>query len=186
MKESTLQAGKDPLNWTLEKGVVEGWYPVGYGKQPLYELEIALLDMVRRRRIVRCSTDDMQSGKELAKSQTRVAFRHAEVVQEKLDGQDGTTFLFEVNGVRIFCGGSNWIPADSFLTEIKPERYRKWVEMLVGSPRLGQEIGLIEPGCGEPEYAESLGRRDLRGRSAIQVSRYIAETSVVEGVSLSI
>jgi beta-mannosidase len=75
-------------------------------------------------------TDTVQSDKELSTSRTRVAFRHAEVVQDKLDGQEGTTFLFEVNGVRVFCGGSNWIPADNFLTEIKPERYRKWVELL--------------------------------------------------------
>ena len=31
--------------------------------------------------------------------------------------QEGLTFLFEVNNIRIFCGGSNWIPADSFLTK---------------------------------------------------------------------
>lgn len=52
-------------------------------------------------------------------------------MQEPLQGQEGTSFLFEVNGVRVFCGGSNWIPADSFLTEIEPERYRRWVELLV-------------------------------------------------------
>jgi beta-mannosidase len=46
VKEAKLVAGKDPLNWELEKGMVEGWYPVGYGKQPLYELEITLLDKV--------------------------------------------------------------------------------------------------------------------------------------------
>jgi len=46
VKETTLVAGKDPLNWTLDKGTVETWYPVGYGKQPLYELEITLVDEV--------------------------------------------------------------------------------------------------------------------------------------------
>lgn len=52
-------------------------------------------------------------------------------MQEPLDGAEGTTFLFEVNGVRVFCGGSNWIPADNFLTEIEPERYGRWVDLLV-------------------------------------------------------
>ena len=61
----------------------------------------------------------------------RVAFRTAKVIQRPLDGQPGTSFVFEVNGVRIFCGGSNWIPADSFLTEIKADRYRAWIELMV-------------------------------------------------------
>ena len=65
------------------------------------------------------------------RSTHRVAFRNAKVIQEPLEGQPGTSFLFEVNGVRVFCGGSNWIPADSFLTEIEPDRYRKWVDLMV-------------------------------------------------------
>lgn len=142
IKESTLVAGKDPLNWKLDSGVVEGWYPVGYGKQPLYDLEISLLDevstilypdfkLLQRERLAYAS----QSATVIATSNTRVAFRHAEVVQDKLDNQEGTTFLFEVNGVRVFCGGSNWIPSDSFLTEIEPGRYRRWVELLVREPQ---------------------------------------------------
>ena len=39
----------------------------------------------------------------------RIGFRSVEVIQEPLEEPDrygkGTTFLFEVNGVRIFMGG---------------------------------------------------------------------------------
>jgi beta-mannosidase len=35
-----------------------------------------------------------------------------------------------VNGVEVFMGGSNWIPADNFLTTISDERYRKWLTLL--------------------------------------------------------
>jgi beta-mannosidase len=28
----------------------------------------------------------------------------------------GKTFYFRVNGVDVFCGGSDWIPADSFVS----------------------------------------------------------------------
>lgn len=72
-----------------------------------------------------------QDGTTLDTVTRRVAFRTAKVIQQPLDGQPGTSFVFEVNGVRIFCGGSNWIPADSFLTEIKADRYRAWVELMV-------------------------------------------------------
>lgn len=60
-----------------------------------------------------------------------VGFRDVKVIQEPLEGQPGTSFVFQVNGVRIFAGGSNWIPGDNLLTEMPAERYRKWVELLV-------------------------------------------------------
>ena len=36
----------------------------------------------------------------------RIGFRRVRVVQDELEGQPGHSFLFEVNNVRIFCGGS--------------------------------------------------------------------------------
>jgi beta-mannosidase len=35
----------------------------------------------------------------------KVSFRRVRVVQEPLVDQEGLTFLFEVNNVKIFCGG---------------------------------------------------------------------------------
>ena len=46
-----------------------------------------------------------QSGVLLDKKTDKVAFRRALVVQDKLIDQEGLTFLFEINNVRIFCGG---------------------------------------------------------------------------------
>lgn len=110
-------AADDLPHWDLGQQV-DGWYPINYGAQPLYSLELALLDA---------------DGKRLASHSQRVAFRHVEVVQEALpeSADGGSSFLFEVNGIRIFCGGSNWIPADNYLTEITDERYRAWVELLI-------------------------------------------------------
>ncbi|ORX35177.1 glycoside hydrolase family 2 protein [Kockovaella imperatae] len=106
----------EKVDWKFGKGEIEGWYPRNYGAQTLYELETALID---------------RTGNAVASKTSRVAFRHAVVVQDPLEGQEGTSFLFEVNGIRIFCGGSNWIPADNFLTQISPERYRAWIELMV-------------------------------------------------------
>lgn len=105
----------DKPDWDLA-GQVEAWYPIHYGKQPLYSLEGALL---------------AADGSVLAKTSQRVAFRHVEVVQEPLPDAEGSSFLFEVNGIRVFCGGSNWIPGDNFLTEMPEERYRAWVDLLI-------------------------------------------------------
>ncbi|KAJ7775670.1 glycoside hydrolase [Mycena maculata] len=104
--------------WDLA-GAVEPWWPVGYGAQHLYTVSVLLLDA---------------HGQTLDSTTTRVGFRRVALVQEPLEEADqygtGTTFLFEVNGVRMFMGGSNWVPADNFLTTITPERYRAWLTLL--------------------------------------------------------
>ncbi|KAL1410297.1 hypothetical protein Q8F55_004303 [Vanrija albida] len=115
VKQEVLPEAELP-SWDLVSSAVQAWYPVHYGKQPLYSLHVAVLN---------------GHGDELASTSQRVAFRDVQVIQQPLPGAEGTSFVFQVNGIRIFCGGSNWIPADSYLTNIKPERYRAWVDLLV-------------------------------------------------------
>lgn len=91
------------------------WYPHTYGDQPLYIVSA----MLCRKKAV------------LDTASKRFGLRRARVIQRKLDHAPGTTFLFEVNNIPIFCGGSNWIPADSFTPSISRERYRNWVKMAV-------------------------------------------------------
>ncbi|PCH40558.1 glycoside hydrolase family 2 protein [Wolfiporia cocos MD-104 SS10] len=109
---------KNVVNWSLDNAV-QLWWPVGYGEQKLYTVEVVLL---------------AQDSTVLDRQRKRIGFRRVELVQEPLEEADrhgqGTTFLFEINGVRMFMGGSNWIPADSFLTELTPARYRAWLTLL--------------------------------------------------------
>ncbi|KAF8639454.1 hypothetical protein AX16_010309 [Volvariella volvacea WC 439] len=107
--------GKAELSFSFAPGQLDLWYPTGYGGQPLYTVEIGL----------------SKEGNTLDIRSSRIAFRRARVVQEPLVDQEGLSFLFEINNVRVFCGGSNWIPADSFLTTVTPGRYRAWLQLLV-------------------------------------------------------
>ena len=91
----------------------ELWYPARYGKQPLYDL------------VARIFVQDNQ----LDIASKRFGLRRAEVIQEKLDDAPGTTFFFQINNIPIFCGGSNWIPADAFIPAIDPSRYRDWIKL---------------------------------------------------------
>ncbi len=59
----------------------------------------------------------------------RFGLRRAELIEHELEGAPGTSFFFQINNVPIFCGGSNWIPADSFLPRITPQKYRDWVKL---------------------------------------------------------
>ncbi|WWC85605.1 uncharacterized protein L201_000469 [Kwoniella dendrophila CBS 6074] len=131
------------LHWNLQDEV-EAWFPRGYGNQTLYSLDVQLKD---------------KHGTILDRQSKRVAFRSAKIIQEPLEGQDGTSFVFEINGIRIFCGGSNWIPADSFLTDIQPERYRAWVDLLV----TGNQNMLRVWGGGVYEAEELYNACDERG-----------------------
>ncbi|KAK5107531.1 hypothetical protein LTR62_001061 [Meristemomyces frigidus] len=89
------------------------WYPHGYGEQPLYTVSATL------------STD----GINLHTCSKRTGFRKGELIQETDD--IGKTFYFRINGIDVFCGGSDWIPADSFTPRITEAKYRKWLEMMV-------------------------------------------------------
>ncbi|KAG9317520.1 hypothetical protein JVU11DRAFT_1726 [Chiua virens] len=111
-----VESGHARTESEFSNGELQLWYPVRYGEQPLYTIEVAISDATGQ--IVDSKTE-------------RVAFRRVRVIEEPLIDQPGKTFLFEVNNIRIFCGGSNWIPADSFLTAVTAERYRAWLQLLV-------------------------------------------------------
>ena len=48
----------------------------------------------------------LQDGHLLASKSQKFAFRRAVIVQDELVGQEGRSFLFEINNIRIFCGGA--------------------------------------------------------------------------------
>ncbi|CAK5275576.1 unnamed protein product [Mycena citricolor] len=108
--------GSASVSFSFKPDQLQLWYPVGYGEQALYSAVVEITD---------------SQGNILDTQTQNVGIRRVRIVQEPLADQEGLTFLFEVNNIRIFCGGSNWIPADSFLTTVTAERYRAWLQLLV-------------------------------------------------------
>ncbi|BGP30123.1 hypothetical protein JCM10296v2_001875 [Rhodotorula toruloides] len=107
----------EQCEWRFAEGEVDLWWPAGMGGQPLYEVGVDLVDMI--------------TGGVLDSVTRHIGFRRLRVVREPLHDppQPGHIFLFEVNNVPFFVGGSNWIPIDSFLTRATKDRYRKWLEL---------------------------------------------------------
>ncbi|CAI6092577.1 unnamed protein product [Clonostachys chloroleuca] len=89
------------------------WFPVGYGGQPLYDVDVYIL----------------KDGQTLDSWSRKTGFRRSELVQ--VDDSHGQSFYFRINGIDIFCGGSCWIPADSLLPRITADKYRKWLQLMV-------------------------------------------------------
>lgn len=88
----------------------ELWYPHGYGAQPLYTLTAVL-------------------GGGTDSASKRLGLRRARLVQLPLADADGLSFFFELNNVPLWVGGSNWIPADSFVTRLDAAHYRRWLQL---------------------------------------------------------
>ncbi|TXS75125.1 glycoside hydrolase family 2 protein [Streptomyces sp. sk2.1] len=82
------------------------WWPRGYGDQPLYDLDVTLLD----------------ADGELDTWHRRIGFRTVEL--DRTADERGSGFTLVVNGERVFARGVNWIPDDVFPSRVTPERYR--------------------------------------------------------------
>ena len=93
------------------------WWPNGYGAQPLYQVEVMLLEETT----------------ELDRQHFQIGLRTLEL-QQQLD-EWGRSFTFVVNGVPIFAKGANWIPSDSFPTRLT----RAHLEHLIRSAALAHQ-----------------------------------------------
>src|SRR3954451_9098527 len=80
------------------------WWTHDLGDPSLYDLRVELEDADSR--------------------DLRVGLRTIELDQSPDAAEPGTRFFrFVLNGVPVFARGANWIPADSFVGAIRPERY---------------------------------------------------------------
>jgi beta-mannosidase len=83
------------------------WWPNGYGAQRFYNAEMTL-----------------RKGNDVLHTlSVPFAVRTVRLVQEP--DEEGRSFNIEVNGTRIFCKGADWIPADTFLSRVADDTYRR-------------------------------------------------------------
>ena len=84
------------------------WWPRGYGEQPLYTVKAELFD---------------EAGSLLDVWERRIGLRTVTMNTDK--DEWGNCFAHEVNGVKIFAMGADYIPEDNLFSRITKERTRK-------------------------------------------------------------
>lgn len=100
-----LEVPTDGGELTIEEPKL--WWPSGYGEQPLYGVEVELL----------------KDGAVLDTWNRRIGLRTITVHIER--DAYGECFEHEINGVRIFAMGADYIPEDNILPRVTPERTRE-------------------------------------------------------------
>lgn len=88
------------------------WWPSGYGKQPLYSIDISIY----KNEVV------------LFSQSKRIGFRKIDVNKNR-HPIEGCYFIFEINHIPIFIKGSNLVPADIITAAITDETYATLVEL---------------------------------------------------------
>lgn len=101
----TLDADTNGYDFTIKAAKL--WWPNGYGKQNLYKVSVVIKD---------------EAGTELDRWEKRIGLRTMTVNTD--EDEWGRTFAHEVNGLKIFAMGADYIPEDCIMSRINEDRTR--------------------------------------------------------------
>jgi beta-mannosidase len=116
-KESLhLNGGLSYWDCTAEISSPKLWWPNGMGRQDLYTIEIEII----------CR------GFRNAVKPFKFGIRTIKLNQDRINDKE-RFFAFEVNGIKTFCKGGNWVPADSVYLRVTDEKYDTLVKEAAGA-----------------------------------------------------
>ena len=90
------------------------WWPGGYGPANVYDVTAELL----------------KGGEVVATCETSLGVRTVKLDRTNITDSYGGEFCFIVNGEKILCKGSNWVPADALHSRDR-DRYERMLELWV-------------------------------------------------------
>jgi beta-mannosidase len=87
------------------------WWPNGLGDQPLYEVTVQLL----------------HQGQVVDERAFQTGLRTVQLIQEH--DAEGQSFIFCINGVKVFAKGADWVPADNLLPRLTEQDYDEYIRL---------------------------------------------------------
>lgn len=110
-KDVLLTSGLNYLDLDVILPDAHLWWPLGYGEQALYTVHASAT----------CK------GNVIHYPAFSMGFRTVALDTSRVDRENRNFFLV-VNGVRLFCKGGDWIPADSIYARVTDEKYETLIE----------------------------------------------------------
>jgi beta-mannosidase len=121
---------------------VQPWWTHDHGEPKLYGVRVELLNSDGNSHFIR---------------EFKTGFRTIRLLRDR--DKTGEGFIFELNGIRIFAKGADWIPSDSFLPRVDGKTYRD----LIGAARAANMNMLRVWGGGVYEDEEFYSTCDANG-----------------------
>ena len=116
VSQAKLCKGGEVASFTLSFDDPELWYPRGYGAQPRYTLRVKGAEIVERKIGFRRSKLILNDGANLFE-------------QNFPKGPMPAPMQLEINGVKVFAKGSNWVNTEIFPCLATKERYDELIKM---------------------------------------------------------
>jgi beta-mannosidase len=110
IQPAKLKTGTNKVNVPLTILKPQRWWSNGLGEQKLYGFNIEIKN----------------ENAVIDSKQKRFGLRTLEVVNRP--DADGESFYVKLNGRKVFMKGANYIPSDSFLPRVTPQKYRQTFE----------------------------------------------------------
>lgn len=91
------------------------WWPNGYGKQPLYDINVTLI----------------KNKKIISTKKKKIGIRTVKLITSA--DSTGKNFYFEINGEAIFMKGANYIPQDNLQNRVTTKKYKTLLDQVIKS-----------------------------------------------------
>jgi beta-mannosidase len=105
-KTEHLRSGLNYISLTVDVRNPQLWWPNGMGEQALHIARVSV------------SSDDVT----VRHPDFKYGIRTLKLNMDRINDRE-RLFAFEINGVKTFCKGANWIPADSIYGRVSDEKY---------------------------------------------------------------
>jgi len=128
-KPVVLKRGENKYYFSGEIKRPELWWPAGYGKPNLYRVRISVgnSDVINTRfgiREIKMLGNPLIPGKKIYKYRSGAQ-------TWKCKASDVPPWIFQINGVKIYVKGANWVPADLFFGRVSGKWYKKLINLAV-------------------------------------------------------